>query len=176
MSQVEQPADLQVVGELLEILGEVLDRQAGTAGIGVDGRGRDGKDAGAFSPTHDAIVVLAQAQGIHALEVNHTSQRAGCKLVLTLDDRSQLLQDLGGPSGLAFVIQQRRLQEQKRDRRRWRTLGDSDSAIDDLDASIARAAPRLADFFQRRGRVRGLHHLGKCAKSAGIQRLAAVVS
>ena len=70
VGQVEQPADLEVVGELLEVLGEVLDRQAGAVGLGVDGGRGDRKDARALAAAHDAVVVLAAAQGGHALEVD----------------------------------------------------------------------------------------------------------
>ena len=41
VGQVQEPADAQVVGELLEILGEMPDRQPGTGGVGVDGGGSD---------------------------------------------------------------------------------------------------------------------------------------
>ena len=69
VGQVEQPADLEVVGELLEILGEMLDRQPRAGRVGVDGGRRDGQDARAFPPAQDAILVLAAAQGRHALKV-----------------------------------------------------------------------------------------------------------
>ena len=37
VGQVQEPADLEVVGELLEILGEMADRQPRAGGIGVNG-------------------------------------------------------------------------------------------------------------------------------------------
>ena len=62
VGQVEQPADLEVVGELLEVLGEMPDRQPRAGGIGVDGGRGDRQDARALAAAHDAIVVLAAAQ------------------------------------------------------------------------------------------------------------------
>ena len=70
VGQVEQPADVEVVGELLEVLGEMLDRQPRAARVGVHGRRRDREDARAFAPAQDAVVVLAAAQRRHALEVD----------------------------------------------------------------------------------------------------------
>ena len=49
VGQVEQPSDFQVLGELLEVLGEMADRQSGAGRVGVDGRGGDGQEAGAVS-------------------------------------------------------------------------------------------------------------------------------
>ena len=68
VGQVQEPADPQVVGELLEILGEMLDRQPGTGGIGVDGGRRDGEDARALAAAHDAIFGLAAPQRSDPLE------------------------------------------------------------------------------------------------------------
>ena len=51
VGQVEQPADLEVVGEPLEVLGEMPDRQPGAVGLGVDGGRRDRQDA-ELSPRH----------------------------------------------------------------------------------------------------------------------------
>ena len=59
VGQVEQPADLEIVGELFEILGEMPDRQSGARGIGVDGGRDDRQDARALAPAHDAVLGLA---------------------------------------------------------------------------------------------------------------------
>ena len=55
VGQVEQPADPKVVGELLEVLSEVLNRQARPGGVGVHGGRRDRQDARALAPAHDAV-------------------------------------------------------------------------------------------------------------------------
>ena len=61
VSKVQEPADLEVVGILGEVLGEVLDRQPGARGVGVNGGRRDRQDAGALAAAHDAVVVFAAA-------------------------------------------------------------------------------------------------------------------
>ncbi len=71
MSQIEQPADVEVVREPLEVLSKMTDRQAGTSGIGVDSSRCEGKDARLFSSAHNAIVGFAPAQCSHSLEKNN---------------------------------------------------------------------------------------------------------
>ena len=106
VGQVEQPADLEVVGELLEVLGEMTDRQPGAGGIGVDGGGRDREDARALSPAHDAVVGLAAPQRGHSLEVDEGIAILLSQRLAFLDPGPRLLQDLVGAVRFSFVIEE----------------------------------------------------------------------
>ena len=75
VGHVEQPADPQVVGKLLEVLGEMLDRQPRTGRVGVHRGGGDRQDARALAPAHDAVLVLAAPQGRDSL--NEDCRRQG---------------------------------------------------------------------------------------------------
>ena len=51
VSHVQQPADIMIVGKILQIFGEVPDRQPGTGRVGVHGRGAIGR-MHELSPLH----------------------------------------------------------------------------------------------------------------------------
>ena len=83
---VQQPADLEVVGEDVEVLGEVLDRQPRALRHGVEGGRRDREDAGALAAAHDAVLGLAAAERGHALVVDDGVEPVlrGLRLVLAI--------------------------------------------------------------------------------------------
>ena len=68
---VEQPADAQVAGPLVEIRGEPSDRLARARRPGVDRRGGDREDAARRADAADAVILLAPAQGVDAEQGHH---------------------------------------------------------------------------------------------------------
>ena len=117
MSQVEQPADLEVVGELLQVLGEMLDRQARARRVGVNGGRCDGQDARAFPPAHDAIVVLTTTQRSDPLEVDDREEVFPPQTVIPLDQRPYFLEDFVAPVRLAFALEHHGFHDRLRDDR-----------------------------------------------------------
>ncbi len=158
VGQVEQPADLQVVGELLEVLGEVADRQAGAGRIGVHGGRRDRQDARAFAPAHDAVLVLAAAQRGHTLEINDGVKEFPLQAIHALDERSGLLQDFVAPVGLSLVIEQQRLGHQHGGDLAMvpGTPGVFQGSFELRDQLVPRLPPGFTDLLQRGAGLPGL--------------------
>ncbi len=169
MGQVQEPADLEVVGELAEVFGEMADRQPRAVGIGVHGRGGDGQDAGAVAPAHQAVVVLPPPQSRHPLEVDHRGQELARQPLILLDERPQSLQDPVRLLGLTFIIQQVGLHVQQRDLVLASQFGIAQPAVGVLDAAIAQAVPPPGDLRQRGLRLPPPHQELHRPEAAGIQ-------
>ena len=146
VGQIQQPADLQVVGELLEILGEMADGQAGARRLRVHGRTGDGKDAGAIAQAHEAILVLAAPQGHDPLEVDHGAEGRLGQQPVPFDERPEFLQHLVRPLGLALVAQQGRLEIERREAAVAVDLRIGQLPVDDLDPPMTRPPPMLGDL------------------------------
>ena len=67
MCQVEQPADFEIVGELLQVLGEVLDRQPRAVGFWCTAAALIGRMQ-ELSPRHRMQFSFSPAQRGHALK------------------------------------------------------------------------------------------------------------
>ena len=170
VGQVEQPADLEVVGKLLEVLGEMPDRQARALGVGVHGGGGDGQDARALAPAMDAVLVLAAAQGGHSLEVNDAEMPWPVQRRPILDPGSHLLQELVGPVWLRFIVETRGLHEERDDRLLSGSLFLGQALVDPVDEQMARSPERVADLLEGGRGMPGPERGEDRAEAAGIQR------
>jgi hypothetical protein len=106
VGHVQQPARLEVVGELFEVFGEMPDRQPRTGGVGVDRGRRDRDDAGTLAAALDAIVVLAPAEAGHTLVVDDGVKPVRGQVVRTLDVRPQPFQHPVRFLRFALVVQE----------------------------------------------------------------------
>ena len=155
VGEVEQPAGTKVVGKLLEVFGEVVDRQAGPGGVGVHGGRRDRQDARALAPAHDAVFVLAPAKRGHALEVDDGEQELLRHAIVALDERPRLAQHFIAPVRLALGIEQERLRHQHRGDLATvpGTPGGFQRTLEPRDQLVTGLLPRFTDLLQRRRRA-----------------------
>ena len=171
VGQVEQPADLEVVGELLEVLGEMPDRQPGALGIGVDGGRRDRQDARALAPALDAVLVLAAPQGGHPLEVDDgvAPERRPGRDRSSIQDRV-CSSDSAGPAWLPFVVEQRSFHEERHDLLFIGPLLPGHVLVEPIDDSVSRSLEGVADLLERGGWRPGLEHWQDRGESTRVQR------
>ena len=105
VGHVQEPADPEIIGKLLEILREVFDCETGTLGLGMNSGGGDGNNAGAFAPAHDAVVVFALAHGRDALGVDDRVEPILGLGVLKIEPGPGFFQHLVCADGVAVVIE-----------------------------------------------------------------------
>ena len=170
VGHVEQPADVEVVGELLEVLGEMTDRQPRAGGVGVDGRRRDRQDARALAPAHHAVLGFAAAQRSHSLIIDDRVQSLFGQRIIFLDHRPRLLHNLVGAVRFVLIIEEQRFGDEQHDSIGLWHFRLGQVVVDLRNLSPAGVSPEIADFPQRRvpSPLRETFHHG--SKPARIHR------
>ncbi len=146
--EIQQPADLEIVGELAEVFREMLDCEPRAGGIGVHGRGGYRQDAGTFAAAHDAVVVFTTPQGRYTLAINHRCQHGPRQPLVATDERAEVFKYLIALFGLAFVVEQGRFQQQVGHAILIFVGGVGEAFVDIGDRAVAGTAPDLADFLE----------------------------
>ena len=162
----------EVVGELLEVLGEVPDRQPRAGRVRVDGGRRDRQDARALAPALDAVLVLAATQRRDPLEVDDRGKVLPRQAIVAFHQRPHLLQDLVAPFRLAFAVEEQGLEGRQGGDHPQVSGGPGllECLIAPGDRLITRPLPDRGDLLQRGGVAPGCHRRHHRGKPARIHR------
>ena len=182
VSNIQEPANFQIVGEFLEVFREVLDCDLRPLGNEMPRGGGDRQNARTLAATHHAILGLAAPQAGDPFKVDQGVKPRLGQLGLRLRQRACFLKNLVRLGRFPLGVMKHRLCEQKRDFLIGRWILLRDLLVNPLIREPAGFIPALGEVFERclgvpsgklgeKGEVAARVHASTRAKSRPSRRL-----